>query len=280
MIEQKVIFPQQYLTYDEALCEKYRLPIYDALFFDYLSRAIKFKPLRNIHGVNFFKVSYEYDIKQKLARFGWNKTTFWRHVKKLELCGLIRRTRIGNDTYVSPLETKGEEYDSTSKGFTDHIKIVKKPESKRKGEFSKPTIDELNQYARENKYYHFDAERFYDHYESVGWVVGNKPMKDWQASVRIWLRNTSKYNPELIGKKNSNVLAADPCKKFVIKLSDIGHDAFNNAIKIGDGDEIKHDFTEYELYIIGEMGGFEKITRDALDGDFEYYVRKIWENEL
>ncbi len=27
-----------------------------------------------------------------------------------------------------------------------------------------------------------------DYYESKGWKVGNAPMKDWKASVRLWER--------------------------------------------------------------------------------------------
>lgn len=34
--------------------------------------------------------------------------------------------------------------------------------------------------------YAVDAERFFDYYESKGWVVGKAPMKDWKAAVRNW----------------------------------------------------------------------------------------------
>jgi hypothetical protein len=32
------------------------------------------------------------------------------------------------------------------------------------------------------------ARVFMDHYESNGWVVGKTPMKDWQSTVRNWMR--------------------------------------------------------------------------------------------
>mgnify|MGYP003341454535 FL=1 len=32
------------------------------------------------------------------------------------------------------------------------------------------------------------ARTFMDHYESNGWVVGKTPMKDWQSTVRNWMR--------------------------------------------------------------------------------------------
>ena len=35
-----------------------------------------------------------------------------------------------------------------------------------------------------------EAEKFHDHFESNGWKVSGKtPMRDWQASVRKWVRN-------------------------------------------------------------------------------------------
>ena len=54
----------------------------------------------------------------------------------------------------------------------------------------KPTIAEIAEYCKERGN-HVDPEKFYYYYESVGWVVGKKPMKDWQACIRTWERNTT-----------------------------------------------------------------------------------------
>ena len=53
--------------------------------------------------------------------------------------------------------------------------------------FSKPTIDELQQYITDSKF-NIDAQHFFDYYESKGWLVGKSPMKDWKATVRNWVR--------------------------------------------------------------------------------------------
>jgi hypothetical protein len=39
-----------------------------------------------------------------------------------------------------------------------------------------------------------DAERFVDHYESNGWMVGRTKMKDWKAAVRNWSRKEKTNN--------------------------------------------------------------------------------------
>ena len=54
----------------------------------------------------------------------------------------------------------------------------------------KPTIAEITEYCKERGN-HVDPEKFYYYYESVGWVVGKKPMKCWQACVHTWERNTT-----------------------------------------------------------------------------------------
>ena len=51
--------------------------------------------------------------------------------------------------------------------------------------FRKPTIQEIKAYCLERNN-SVDPQRFYDYYESVGWKVGKKPMKSWQACVRTW----------------------------------------------------------------------------------------------
>jgi len=55
----------------------------------------------------------------------------------------------------------------------------------------KPTFDEVQFYclSRRNG---IDPAAFIDYYDSVGWMVGKKKMKDWQAAVRTWERRERK----------------------------------------------------------------------------------------
>lgn len=51
----------------------------------------------------------------------------------------------------------------------------------------RPTLEEVQHYclSRRNG---IDPQAFVDYYDSVGWLIGKKPMKDWQAAVRTWER--------------------------------------------------------------------------------------------
>lgn len=59
--------------------------------------------------------------------------------------------------------------------------------------FKKPTIEEIEKYCSERKN-NIDAEYFYHHYESIGWMVGKFPMKNWKSCIITWEKNSRKYN--------------------------------------------------------------------------------------
>jgi hypothetical protein len=55
--------------------------------------------------------------------------------------------------------------------------------------FKPPTLSQVTEYckARQNK---VDPVKWLSHYEANGWRVGKVKMKDWQASIRTWERNS------------------------------------------------------------------------------------------
>lgn len=63
--------------------------------------------------------------------------------------------------------------------------IPPKGEKKKTNRFVPPTIDEISEYCRERKN-NVNPEKFFDFYESKGWMVGKNKMKDWKAAVRTW----------------------------------------------------------------------------------------------
>lgn len=75
---------------------------------------------------------------------------------------------------------------------------IKEEERGSKARFRAPSPEEVDEYARsyaEGKgldlaLTDFDPERFVDFYAQKGWMVGKTKMKDWKASVRIWVRTS------------------------------------------------------------------------------------------
>ena len=52
---------------------------------------------------------------------------------------------------------------------------------------ARPTLAEVQAYIAE-KGYRVDAEAFMAYYDSVGWRIGNKPMKSWRSALTTWER--------------------------------------------------------------------------------------------
>lgn len=59
--------------------------------------------------------------------------------------------------------------------------------------FKKPSLEEIKNYCLERKN-NVDAEKFFNYYESVDWHIGKNKMKNWQACVRNWEKNTRSNN--------------------------------------------------------------------------------------
>jgi hypothetical protein len=55
--------------------------------------------------------------------------------------------------------------------------------------FTPPTLEMVTAYCQQRKN-SVDSQRFVDYYTGNGWKVGRNPMKDWQATVRTWERNS------------------------------------------------------------------------------------------
>lgn len=76
-----------------------------------------------------------------------------------------------------------------NKGSAPPAEPADPPKGKR---FIKPTLEEVTAYIRE-KGYAVDPERFYAYYESCGWQVKGRSMRDWKAAIVYW--NTRDKQP-------------------------------------------------------------------------------------
>jgi len=100
-------------------------------------------------------------------------------------CQIDTSTRAPRVPHACPtplVQDQGEGKGRERKG-KEHIGVSTKVTPR----FVKPTLQEVAAYCLERKN-GIDPQTFVDHYERVGWVVGqNKtPMKCWMAAVRTW----------------------------------------------------------------------------------------------
>ena len=58
----------------------------------------------------------------------------------------------------------------------------------------KPTIENVKSYFQENNFPELEAQKFFNYFSSIGWLVGGKtPMVDWQAAAQNWILNAPKF---------------------------------------------------------------------------------------
>ena len=108
------------------------------------------------------------------------KRIYYQVTKESLVRGNLRNlSKVTKETLVSL-------YNNNNNNKTIKEKVDDKTSTKKR--FVKPTIDQIAAYINE-KNLHFDAEGFFDYYESKGWLVGKSPMKDWKAACRTWEHN-------------------------------------------------------------------------------------------
>ena len=108
----------------------------------------------------------------------------------------INNTNILNDKNVSNLEklTKNFEEINNSDLKNEDEEKEKSSAKKEKEEKLQPLIDEVKTYFQENNFPEQEAQKFFNYFKSVGWLVGGKtPMVDWQAAAQNWMINAPKF---------------------------------------------------------------------------------------
>jgi hypothetical protein len=116
------------------------------------------------------------------------------------------------DTANKTLATRGQLPIPEREGETER----EKEKEGKPGRFAPPTLEEIAARIKE-KNYHYSAEAFHAYYASIGWKVGNKPMKDWKQAMVTWEeREKAKSLPQATGGKKE-ILCRD-CKQPLTKI--------------------------------------------------------------
>lgn len=111
------------------------------------------------------------------------------------------------------MQTHGKyKYNSNSKE-THSLECVKKAASQQP-----PSIDDVRSFARDEGLSGFNADAFWNFYESKGWKIGGDDMADWRSAARCW------------HARDRNKLTRAPDNKFLdIPKQDIDYDAIASA---------------------------------------------------
>lgn len=169
---------------------KYPLALIPALARRYNTTTEKMKTVVSQYGL--FDVTPEGDFffSESLCRRMDNVSAFRESQRKKAMkrwnnAPALPRQSHGNADPMPVKESKGKE--SKVKDIKESTR-EKAPPAHRTQKFLPPALEDVKAYCTERGK-GVDPERWYDHYQSNGWMVGKTKMKDWKAAVRTWERN-------------------------------------------------------------------------------------------
>lgn len=106
----------------------------------------------------------------------------------------INNTNILNDKNISNLEKLTKNFEEINNSNLENENSKEEKSSAKKEEKLHPLIEEVKTYFQENNFPEQEAQKFFNYFKSVGWLVGGKiPMVDWQAAAQNWMINAPKF---------------------------------------------------------------------------------------
>lgn len=87
--------------------------------------------------------------------------------------------------------------DMNTKEEKEKLREKKKNDEVNPSGFFPPTLEHVKIYFDEKGISALEAEKFFNYFESNGWLVGGRArMKDWKAAARNWILNIPKFAPK------------------------------------------------------------------------------------
>lgn len=180
---------------------------------EYFANLYKVKPMQVSRWISdLVRLGF---VRSKLNRSAGNSRKMWlpdATEPDDEEEGVSREKAIGGlaqkgDTYSAKRQTSNKE------NTTSNISGEKQSVEKGKRQKSKPSIPSLSEAIVQAKELGFDnaeleARRFIDYHEAKGWRMGNTPIRDWRAKMKLW-----KTEAELgIGRNPKKAESTEPAK--------------------------------------------------------------------
>lgn len=149
--------------------------------------------------LNSYHTKIETSTKQALVPY-INNTNINKHKTNINLnVEHIRSDKKLGSLNFSMAEREGDKIEKKEK----RKKVAAKKEKKI---FVIPELTEVKEYFISQNSEPIVAEKFFNHFQSNGWLVGGRSkMKDWQAASRNWILNENKFTANQTTPKHTNL---------------------------------------------------------------------------
>lgn len=166
------------------------------------SQATYHKCMTDLHNWNYFKYEPSFNPFKGSLIHMFNFQTSKKQVVKQDIKQLD--AQVAEQVLYTSLNKKKQLNITNNERVDSEIDQPTKSETRKRsssGVEIPPSLDAVILFFKEKNKSDLDAEKFFNHFESNGWLVGGKSkMKNWQAAARNWILNSEKYNQQ----KNSN----------------------------------------------------------------------------
>ena len=58
-----------------------------------------------------------------------------------------------------------------------------------------PSSEQIFKFFEKEKFPAAEANKFFNHYQANGWMIGQNPIQNWQAAAINWMLNAEKFKP-------------------------------------------------------------------------------------
>jgi len=162
---------------------------------DFFTKPIQKKEIKKLKTQQKIKQVNEQAVEQ-VAELGIEQVLY-KHCTSAELLPYINNTNI-----INRVNGRAQKKPDINCDFL----LENEPQSKKKLREKKgiepvekipPVWEDILPFFKEKNNSEIEAQKFYNHFQSNGWLVGGKSkMKDWRAAARNWMLNANKFQPK------------------------------------------------------------------------------------
>lgn len=123
----------------------------------------------------------------------------------------INNTNSSNNKNVANLNEQAKNFEEINNEDLKNENSKEEKSSAKKEEKLQPSIEEVKSYFQANNFPELEAQKFFNYFSSVGWLVGGKiPMIDWQAAAQNWIINSVNFNLNSFQVPQNNTTNSPP----------------------------------------------------------------------
>lgn len=181
--------------------------IYEPSYNPYIGSKIYFKNLTDDHKTDNLTTS-NYDEANPITLSKNDEVIEKVMTKAMERATVSINKHINNKQENNKLSLSEERENCSKMEEKKNVQLPqneippKEKSSAKKEKVEIPTIDEVQNFFHEKGGSSIEAEKFFNYYESTGWLVGGKSkMKKWRAAASNWIINAKASSLNVFGQQ-------------------------------------------------------------------------------